>query len=81
MSAIAVSASGTRSNASASRISASPSALLMGYSRSSDSSAQNGAGWSRTACTQGVATAITAGQSRRPDSDCSNASTMGASSR
>ena len=37
------------------RISARPSALLIGYSRSSDSSAQNGAGLARTACTQGVA--------------------------
>ena len=81
MSAIAVSASGTRNSASANRINARPSALLIGYSRNNDSSAQNGAGRSRTACTQGLATAITAGQSRRPDSDCNNASTMGASSR
>jgi hypothetical protein len=81
VSAIAVSASGTRSSASARRINASPSALLIGYSRSSDSSAQNGAGLSRTACTQGAAAATTAGQSRRPDSDCNKASTMGASSR
>ncbi len=81
VSAIAVSASGTRSSASARRISARPSALLIGYSRSSDSSAQNGAGLSRTACTHGAAWAAAADQSSRPDSDCSNSPTMGASSR
>jgi hypothetical protein len=42
---------------SARRISARPSALEIGYSRSSDSIAQNGAGLSRTACTQGAAIA------------------------
>ena len=55
VSAMAVSASGTRSSASARRISASPSALEIGYSRSSDSIAQKGAGVSRTPCTQGAA--------------------------
>ena len=60
---MAVGASGTRSSASASRISASPSALLIGYSRNSDSIAQNGAGLARTCCTQGPAWSMTAGQS------------------
>ena len=63
VSAIAVSASGTRSSASASRISARPSALEIGYSRSSDSIAQNGAGASRTACDPGPRAAAT---HRRP---------------
>ena len=63
VSAIAVSVSGTRSSASARRISASPSALEIGYSRSSDSMAQNGGGLSRTACTQGRARRAADGQS------------------
>ena len=49
VSAMAVSASGTRSKASARRISASPSALEIGYSLSRLSTAQNGGGLSRTA--------------------------------
>ena len=64
--ATAVCASGTRSRASASRIKARPSALLIGYSRSSDSMAQNGAGLARTPSTQGRARSITAGQSSPP---------------
>ena len=62
VSAIAVSASGTRSKASASRIRAKPSALEMGYSLSRLSIAQNGGGFCRTACTQGVATWAAAAQ-------------------
>ncbi len=80
VSAIAVSASGTRSSASASRIRARPSALEIGYSCSSDSIAQNGAGWARTPSTHGRATPITAGQSR-PPSRASDALTPAASGR
>ena len=65
---MAVSASGTRSKASARRISARPSALEIGYSRSSDSMAQNGAGLSRTACTQGRAVRKALAQSTAPAS-------------
>ena len=67
---MAVSASGTRSKASARRIKANPSALEIGYSRSSDSMAQNGAGLSRTACTHGRAVRTAAGQSTAPLIDC-----------
>jgi hypothetical protein len=80
VSAIAVSASGTRSSASARRISARPSALVIGYSRSSDSIAQNGAGVRRTPSTHGVAAAATCDQFR-PRSRVSDASTTAASSR
>ena len=79
--AIAVSASGTRSSASARRISARPSALEIGYSRSSDSMAQNGAGVSRTACTHGRAAAAAARQSSVPWSGPSSWPSTVASSR
>ena len=64
--AMAVSVSGTRSSASASRISAKPSALEMGYSLSKLSIAQNGGGLSRTACTQGAACWAALAQSSAP---------------
>jgi hypothetical protein len=57
VSAMAVSVSGTRSSASARRIRARPSSLLMGYSVSRRSMAQKGGGFSRTARTQGRAQA------------------------
>jgi hypothetical protein len=60
---MAVSASGTRSSASASRISASPSLPEIGYSRSRVSMAQNGGGWRRTASTHGAAAATARSQS------------------
>ena len=63
VSAMAVSASGTRSRASARRIRARPSALEIGYSLSRLSMAQNGGGFRRTACTQGDATRAAAAQS------------------
>jgi hypothetical protein len=81
VSAMAVSVSGTRSRASARRISARPSAVEIGYSRSSDSIAQNGAGLSRTACTQGRAAAAAAGQSSAPDSVGSSAASTCTSGR
>ena len=61
--AMAVSVSGTRSSASARRIRARPSALEIGYSCNKLSMAQNGAGWSRTVCTQGAASCVAAAQS------------------
>ena len=70
VSAIAVSASGTRSSASARRIRARPSALEIGYSLSRLSMAQNGGGCLRTASTQGRATRTAAGQSSASCSDC-----------
>ncbi len=81
VSAIAVSTSGTRSSASASRIRARPSALEIGYSRSSDSIAQNGAGLSRTASTQGRPARITWAQSSWPCNVASAASTTPTSAR
>ena len=81
VSAIAVSASGTRSSASASRISANPSAVEIGYSCSSDSIAQNGAGCARTPSTQGRAAATTAGQSSPLQARAESALTASASGR
>jgi len=81
VSAIAVCASGTRSNASARRINANPSALEIGYSRSSDSIAQNGAGLSRTACTHGRAVRTAAGQSTAPLRPRNSAASTANSSR
>ena len=81
VSASAVSVSGTRSSASARRISARPSALEIGYSRSSDSIAQNGAGCLRTVSTHGVPSAMTAAQSSRPCSSASSRATCCDSSR
>lgn len=81
VSAMAVAASGTRSSASARRISARPSALEIGYSRSRLSMAQNGGGWRRTASTQGVAAAAAARQSSAPSSEASRCETTSASGR
>ena len=81
VSAIAVSTSGTRSRASARRIRARPSALEIGYSRSSDSMAQNGAGLSRTDSTQGRPARITCAQSSSPASVASADSTTSTSGR
>ena len=73
-----------RARAAAPRPAASAPALRrceIGYSRSSDSIAQNGAGLSRTACTHGGGLHRGAGQSSRPDSDRNSSPTIGASSR
>jgi hypothetical protein len=78
---MAVSASGTRSRASARRIRARPSALEMGYSRSRLSMAQKGGGLSRTACTQGWAEWAAAAQSRAPLKPLSKWETTAASAR
>ena len=79
--AIAVSTSGTRSSASARRISASPSALDIGYSLSRLSIAQNGGGFLRTACTQGWAICAAAAQSSAACSGVKRLATTEASGR
>ena len=79
--AMAVSASGTRSSASARRIRARPSALEIGYSLSRLSIAQNGGGFSRTARTQGAATVAAAAQSSAPCSAARRWATMAVSGR
>ena len=78
---MAVSASGTRSKASASRINARPSALEIGYSLSRLSMAQNGGGFCLTARTQGCACCAAAAQSSAPVNTARLLATTSASRR